>query len=288
MGGCMNRKKKTVLLVVLALAALMAIPSYASEWSRDGNAREGSFGSKQDVSANGYWSDTTNLTWTWFDGGSVVIGNGPTYRELHPEVTDRESLLREYANYPGEGLANLNRWGEPKANFDEEDLLLIREFVNSFDWIHSDELTRMKAVHDRIALGRHGNFYGSSRASAGAWKVLRYQEGICADYAGEFKRLANYVGLECEVYSPQLNHEACMVRINGQWITIDASVSNVLFDNTVTVPVDFDMEHGRMEREYQESESYRLWEVHMALNEQFYRGEITEEEFREKVEELYQ
>lgn len=283
----MNRKKRKILLLVLALAALMVIPSYASEWSGEGDSRDGLFGSRQDALAKGYWSDTTNLTWSWFDGGSVVIGNGPTYRELHPEATDREVLLREYVNYPGEGLANLNSWGEPKANFDEEDLALLRDFVNSFDWIHSDELTRVKAVHDRIAVGRHENTYGSSRASAGAWKVLRYQEGICVDYAGEFRRLANYVGLECEVYAPQLNHEICMVRINGQWITLDASVSNALFDNTVTVPVDFDMEHGRMEREYQESGAYRLWEAHMVLNEQFYRGEITEEEFHKKVEELY-
>lgn len=244
------------------------------------------FGSRYDASANGYWSDKSNLTWTWWDdSGSVVIGNGPKYSDLHPEVADREYLLKEYVNYPREGLTNLNSWGEPKANYDEETLQELRKFVNSFDWINSDELTRMKAVHDRIAVGRNGNRYGSYGATRvyNGWSVLLDKEGICMNYAGEFRRLAEYVGLECVTYSPYINHEINMVKINGQWITVDASVSNSFFDNTMTLPVDFDIEYTRVENEFKESDTYKKWEEDRAWQKKLEQGEITEMEYYQKL-----
>lgn len=244
-------------------------------------------GQAESASARGYWSDTDHLTWTRSDGSVVVIGNGPRYADLHPEVTDREALLKEYVNNPGDGVANQNSKGEPKANYEEGALQLLREFVNSFDWIHSDELTRLKAVHDRIALGRHGNTYGSSNASRGAWRVLQYKEGVCSDYAWEFQQLANYVGLECVTYEPEVFHAACLVKINGQWITVDAQMPNALFDNTVTYPVDFDVEYNRKANEYSQSESGRRMDAWALLNEQLQQGVISEEEFNEKTEELW-
>lgn len=249
-----------------------------------------SFGSLPDSAAKGYWSNKENLTWTWWDGsGSVVIGNGSKYSDLHPEVTDREALLKEYVNYPGEGLTNLSSWGEPKANYDEETLQLLREFVNSFDWINSDELTRMKAVHDRIAVGNHGNKYGTEGITReyNGWSVLRDKGGICMNYAGEFWRLAQYVGLECVTYSPKVNHEICMVRINGQWITVDPSMEVSFWDNGVTVPVDFDIEYHRVENEFKQSDTYEKVQEENKLEEQYWNGEITYEELQKKVADLY-
>lgn len=249
-----------------------------------------SFGSLPDSAAKGYWSNKENLTWTWWDGsGSVVIGNGPKYSDLHPEVTDREALLKEYVNYPGEGLTNLSSWGEPKANYDEETLQLLREFVNSFDWINSDELTRMKAVHDRIAVGNYGNKYGTEGITReyNGWSVLRDKGGICMNYAGEFWRLAQYVGLECVTYSPKVNHEICMVRINGQWITVDPSMEVSFWDNGVTVPVDFDIEYHRVENEFKQSDTYEKVQEENKLEEQYWNGEITYEELQKKVADLY-
>lgn len=253
-----------------------------------GNTSSRQFGSRPDSETKGYWSDKNNLTWTWWDGsGSVVIGNGPKYSDLHPEVTDREYLLKEYVNYPGEGMTNLNSWGEPKANIDERALQLLREFVNSFDWINSDELTRAQAVYERIALGRHGNRYGSSYASKGAWVVLQYNEGVCADYAREFKWLATYVGLECEAYEPSAIHAANLVRINGQWITIDAQLGTSFFDNGVTVPVDFATEYNRVEEEYKQSDAQKRWEQERELEEKYWNGEITYEELQKLGSEIY-
>lgn len=220
-------QKLIALLISTVLTGFMAMPVYAE----DAEIPSGQFGSKYDASAKGYWSDEHNLTWTWYGKSEyVIIGNGPKYSDLDPEVTDREALLKDYVNYPGEGLTNFNHRGEPKANVDEEVLLLLREFVNSFDWIHSDELTRVKAVYERIAAGRNGNRYGSSGSSAGAWTVLRDQEGVCADDAREFKWLADYVGLECVIYEPEVLHAANMVRINGQWITVDAQMGRAVLE----------------------------------------------------------
>lgn len=252
-----------------------------------GEATARRFGSKYDAAAKGYWSDINNLTWTWFGGDSIIIGNGSKYIDLYPETTDREVLLKEYVNYPGEGSMNLNIWGDPKANFEDDALQLLKEFVHSFDWINSDELTRLKAVYSRISLGKNGNLYGSTKAYAGTWTVLRYGEGICVDYAGEFKRLANYIGLECEVYSPQINHETCMVKVNGQWITVDPSLDLNLFNNLETVPVVFADEYNRSKNEYKESDSYSKWDRHMSAVNQYECGEITYDELERIVAEIY-
>lgn len=277
-------QKLIALLISTVLTGCMAMPVYAD----DAEIPSGQFGSKYDALAKGYWSDEHDLTWTWYGKSEcVIIGNGPKYSDLYPEVTDREALLKDYVNYPGEGLTNFNHRGEPKANVDEEVLLLLREFVNSFDWIHSDELTRVKAVYERIAAGRNGNRYGSSGSSAGAWTVLRDQEGVCADYAREFKWLADYVGLECVIYEPEVLHAANMVRINGQWITVDAQMGKDFFDNTVTLPVDFHIEYNRKENAYKESPAFNRVQEQSRWEEQYWNGEITYEVLQEKVAELY-
>lgn len=295
---------KTVKILWIAgiLAVLAGLPVYAEEGRPEDSNREAAtarqFGSLHDADANGYWSSTIPLTWTWYgeydgdrfcDGESVVIGNGPKYSDLYPEITDREYLLKEYVNYPGEGMTNLNSWGEPKANYDDETLQELKAFVNSFDWIHSDELTRMKAVHDRIAVGRHGNRYGSFGATRtyNGWSVLLDGEGICMDYAGEFQRLAQYVGLECVTYSPYRDHLTCMVKVNGQWITTDPSVSNPFFDNTMTLPVDFDVEYHRYENEYKQSDTGKRMEELRELNRQLEQDEISYEEFERKANEIW-
>lgn len=274
-------KMRTVWIAGI-LAAVLASPVYAGEGRQ--------FGSIVDSAAKGYWSDKHNLTWTWFDGDSVVIGNGPKYSDLHPEVTDREGLLKEYVNYPGEGMTNLNSWGEPKANYDEETLQLLKEFVNSFDWIHSDELTRTKAVHDRIAIGKHGNRYGFEgidTSKYNGWSVLRDKDGVCMNYAGEFRRLAEYIGLECVTYSPKVNHETCMVKINEQWITLDPSRDVSFWDNGFTVPVDYEVEYHRSANEYMQSESGKRMEKLRELNRQLEQGEISEEEFEKKADDIW-
>lgn len=54
--------------------------------------------------------------------------------------------------------------GEPKANYSWASVEELQKFVNSFDWIHLDEKTRLLYVHNRIANGEGGfnqNHYGS-------------------------------------------------------------------------------------------------------------------------------
>lgn len=291
----MKKKWKTITATALAVVLVASI-AYASD------NKSPLFTTRPASSAQGYWSDKENLTWTWWgesdgytteDGESVLIGNGPRYSDLHPEVTDLEYLLKEYVNYPGDGLTNLNQWGEPKANFEVETLSLLQEFVNSFDWIHANELTRLKAVYNRIACGQNGNTYGYKKADAGA--ILRYKNGNCQNYAEEFQRLAKTVGLECVVYEPYYNHVSNMVKINGQWITVDPTVNAVgnggLFLNTETIPVDYETELKRYPEEQKQKDDYVQEQNQIKkveeLRDQYFRDEISYDELQQKIAEIY-
>lgn len=247
-----------------------------------------SFGSLPDSAAKGYWSNKENLTWTWFDDDtSVTIGNGVKYSDLHPEITDREHLLKEYINYPGEGTTNLNSWGEPKANISESDLQLLQDFVNSFDWINSDEHTRMKAVYDRVARIPNGYQYNTATLDMGNFPVLNRGIGVCGDYMRDYYFLATYVGLECVTYSPGPDHGACLVKVNGQWLTVDPTNSTSFYDNSKNVPIDFNIEYHRVENEFKQSDTYEKVQEENKLEEQYWNGEITYEELQKKVADLY-
>ena len=215
------------------------------------------FGSIGDSAAKGTWSDTNNLTWTWWDGsGSVVIGAGPVFGDVHPEIIDPEYFLKENICYPGENVGARNSQGQPKAGYTEGTLPLLQEFVNSFDWIHSDEVTRLKKVHDRLANGKNGNT--TARDGFGvSFTVLQNKQGACGNYAWEFAKLCKYVGLECVSYTPMYMHTACLVKINNQWITVDPYIETGLFDNGCTVPVDFEIEFNRHDNETRNSAEFK-------------------------------
>jgi len=215
------------------------------------------FGSIGDSAAKGTWSDTNNLTWTWWDGsGSVVIGAGPKFGDVHPEIIDPEYFLKENICYPGENVGARNSQGQPKAGYTEGTLPLLQEFVNSFDWIHSDEVTRLKKVHDRLANGKNGNTIERGGALV-SFPVLQDKKGNCGNYAGEFTKLCNYVGLECVSYTSGENHASCLVNINGQWITVDPYIETGLFDNSYTVPVDYETERYRYENKLRNSAEFK-------------------------------
>ena len=229
----------------------------------------------------GTWSDQNNLTWTFYKGESVTIGRGPVFSDVHPEITDPEYYLKEAVLYPGEASGTLNSSGQLKSNYSEGTLPLLQEFVNSFDWIHADELTRLQKVHDRIANGRNGNEdqHSGKTIPAVSFSVLQHKIGVCQDYAEEFKRLANYVGLECETYSSGPLHAACLVKINGQWLTVDPFIITSLYDNTVTIPVDFETEYNRYSNEVKSSEWYQQQMQQVDWQKQAENGEITWEEY---------
>ena len=99
----------------------------------------------------------------------------------------------------------------------------LKEFLHSFDWIHSDELTRATAIYERIAQGRSGNEYGrpAEEHKLLTFAALAGGKGICSDFATEYSRLAELMGLECEAYKPSLDHEVCLLKINGQWFHVE-------------------------------------------------------------------
>ena len=243
------------------------------------------FGSIGDSAAKGTWSDTNNLTWTWWDGsGSVVIGAGPKFGDVHPEIIDPEYFLKENICYPGENVGARNSQGQPKAGYTEGTLPLLQEFVNSFDWIHSDEVTRLQKVHDRIAMGKHGNGNQHSNGDWGAsFNVLQNKKGNCGNYSSDFVRLCNYVGLECVAYTSAENHASCMVRINDQWITVDPYVNVGLFDNVRTVPVNYEIERYRYENEARNSAEFKAVMDMAEAQRKAEAGEITWTEYFQLV-----
>lgn len=262
----MKMKKWTTLALVGVMAVMNAVNAFAA-----------TFSTKLDIE-DGYWSDTDNLTWAFHGSGeSVVIGAGPKFCDVYPEITDPEYFLKENVCYPGESFGILNSQGIAKADYTEGILPLLQEFVNSFDWIHSDEVTRLKAVHERIANGRSGNT--DSGSIAGSFVVLRTKSGDCSDYSWEFAKLCNYVGLDCVPYSSGPLHAANLVKINGQWITVDPYRTEGLFMNTITVPVDFEAEYNRYENEVKNSEAYKRVMDGAEAQREAEAGEITWQEY---------
>lgn len=144
----------------------------------------------------GEWKDTESLIWEWQNGEMSFYGNGSIFSEQHPEITDPEYYLKEAVRYPGEANPGWNTKGEPKANYSWASLEELQKFVNSFDWLHSDEKTRLLYVHNRIANGEGGfnqNHYGSPE-EAKDFPVLEGGVGVCRDFAEEFQFLCRIVG----------------------------------------------------------------------------------------------
>lgn len=266
-----RRSAKGILAIAMAVVLTAALPFGAfagigMRWvGEDGTSTNG-----------GYFSDTDNFTWTANDGTVSTYGRGQKFSDVRPDVTDPEYFLKE---------ANLLESGA----YAPEIVAELRAFVNSFDWIHSDELTRANMVHDRISNGHHGNVY---KYPEGSWySVLMTGTGQCRDFSGEFKSLAKFVGLECEVYTPSDMHQACLIKISGQWFAIDPTASNPFFSNDKMHPVDYETEYYRWEKEVDAK-----WEAEaaenpdglttlklMELNRQLAAGIITNEQFEALV-----
>lgn len=237
----------------------------------------------------GYFSDPETLTWTSNDGTVTTYGRGSVFSDVHPEITDPEYYLKETALYPGEEIGTLNSQGKAKNQYTEIEMEALKEFLHSFDWIHSDEMTRATAIYDRIAQARSGNEYGRPEEE---YKLLTFAalvggKGICSDFATEYARLAELVGLECESYDCELDHAACLLKINGQWFHLDPTSGGVVvYSNDAMYPVDYDTEKGLYAKKSKEKwDAYFEENPDSFLKEDFEmmdklgRGEITVEEY---------
>ncbi|WP_141401022.1 transglutaminase domain-containing protein [Lacrimispora amygdalina] len=265
-------KQIVAMAITMTTLAVNVFPAYAAQ-----------FGSILD--GDGSWSNTNNMTWSFNNGGSVTIGRGPVFSDVYPEITDPEHFLKEAVIYPGEAVNSLNSEGLPKANYTEGTLPLLQEFVNSFDWIHSDELTRLEMVFDRLHNGKDGREDQTSgkHFPSVSFKVLEGKIGNCGDYSGEFQRLASYVGLESIAYDQSAVHAACLVKINGQWITVDPMRKEGLYNNLTTVPVDYDTEYNRYANEAKSSQWYQDQMQQVEWQRQAEAGKITWIEYYQRL-----
>lgn len=229
----------------------------------------------------GQFTDWNTLTWTANDGTETTFGRGPKFSDIHPDVTDPEYFLKGY--YQQEG----GYWDSPyhreASTYNDPLANELKAFVHSFDWLNSDELTRANMVHDRISNGYHGNTY---EHSAEAFTVLMTGKGICGDFSEEFQYLAKFVGLECEVYTPSYLHQACLVKINGQWFATDPTSTLPFLSNAKTYPVAYETEKNRYDKEldakwdaYFKENPGSMTEKIFRADQQLASGEITREQY---------
>lgn len=233
----------------------------------------------------GAFTDKNTLTWTANDGTVTTYGRGPVFSDVHPDITDPEYYLKGY--YEQEG----GSWDAPyhrdSSTYNDALAQELKAFVHSFDWIHSDELTRATMVHDRIANGHYGNVYASAENISG-FPLLMKGKGQCGDFSGEFKYLAKFVGLECETYAPFYMHQACLIKISGQWFATDPTGASPFLSNAKTHPVDYETEVNRYakeaeaEREKSYIENPDSWATRIdMMDRQLMAGEITEAQYDE-------
>ena len=229
----------------------------------------------------GQFTDWNTLTWTANDGTETTFGRGPKFSDIHPDVTDPEYFLKGY--YQQEG----GYWDSPyhreASTYNDPLANELKAFVHSFDWLNSDELTRANMVHDRISNGYHGNTY---EHSAEAFTVLMTGKGICGDFSEEFQYLAKFVGLECEVYTHSYLHQACLVKINGQWFATDPTSTLPFLSNAKTYPVAYETEKNRYDKEldakwdaYFKENPGSMTEKIFRADQQLASGEITREQY---------
>lgn len=236
----------------------------------------------------GQFTDWNTLTWTANDGTETTYGRGPVFADIHPEITDPEYYLKEYYLYPGEVIGTVNSAGMTKQTDPTNALGGLKTFLNSFDWIHSDELTRAEKVFNRIANGHNGNIYDTTGVSGyeGGYRVLREGKGICQNFSDEFCGLANFVGLECETYYPSDAHQACLLKLNGQWFAVDPTSGTPFLSNATTYPVDYETEKNRYDKEldakwdaYFKENPGSMTEKIFRADQQLASGEITREQY---------
>ena len=240
----------------------------------------------------GYWSDQESMEWTFQDGTAERYERGAVFSEVHPEITDPEYFLKKkYSTHEMKGSE-----AQEKIILTEIEMKKLQEFLHSFDWIHSDEAKRAEKAYERIANGHSGNQYKMPDPSlcANSFPTLAGGFGLCENFADEYAELAELTGLQCEAYDSDLNHRACLLKINGKWFRVDPTSSSTFFSNTAFCPADYEREKRRAEeaskekwnayfRKYPDS---RLEEDFLMMD-RLARGEITAEEYNRWAENYY-
>lgn len=272
-------RKRMMAAMALAMAVSMSFPAMANAGN---SGRIDRFTENRPKTQGcGNWIDQANLTWQFENGETATIGTGPRFSDEHPDITDPEYYLKQWVLYPGETSGTAPD-GTMKSNY-SADLPLLQKYLQESDWIHKTEAERFWMIYDRLAVGHHGNKYAVSSSSIPySFSVFSEGEGICRNYAADIERLAKFVGLESVTDNSSEMHETALVKVNGQWLYVDGVVdtgSNPHELCYAVIPVDFDTEYRRYEREYFASDEYKNHMAYMdeakKLFDRFSAGELT-------------
>jgi len=98
------------------------------------------------------------------------------------------------------------------------------EIIKSIIKPGMSELEKEKAVHDYIVLNATYALNSSSDQYGGAYAILVDGTGVCGEYVLATQALLNRVGIECvNVKSSKMNHEWCIVKIDGNYYHLDTT-----------------------------------------------------------------
>ena len=275
-------RKSLIAAIAVTMAFSMCFPAIANEGNsgRIDRFKE----NRPKTQGCGNWIDQANLTWQFENGETATIGTGPRFSDEHPEITDPEYYLKQWVLYPGE-TSGTALDGTMKSNY-SADLPLLQKYLQESDWIHKTEAERFWMIYDRLAVGHHGNQYGHSGATGHSFSVLADGMGVCGNYAADIERLAKFVGLEAVTDNSAYIHETALVKVNGQWLYVDGVVDTGNNPHELcyaVLPVDFNTEYKRYERELTSSSEYKEGETkiqnQISLQERYWAGEMTNLEY---------
>ena len=280
-------KKIALIISALFFTCIFAVSAYAGTWLKEG----GSWKYKND---DGSFSKSC---WQWIDG------NGDGTAECY--YFDGQGILYVSATTPDGYTVNSDgAWvdggkvmtkavGTPVSvdisKYSAETQANITEFLNSRNFSSMDDYSKAKTVFERIAAGHSGNVYDASTTGITKYathlQILDYGRGVCHDFAVDYVTLARMVGLQADTYQPTFTHEEVLVKLNGQWYTLDPSTGNN-FEAELT-PANYEEKIHMAEDNFWNSDEGQRALKRNEYSAMWHRGEITSEECDALINALY-
>ena len=120
--------------------------------------------------------------------------------------------------YPIQAIAGINNVSYAEA---QKMVGIVRDFLNSFDWKNTDEMTKASKAAELVTNGTSYSYQPVQGYVAG---ILLNKAGACNHFAAAYHLLTRLMGMDSlQVVAP--NHEINYVKINGTWKEFDGSAA---------------------------------------------------------------
>ena len=142
--------------------------------------------------------------------------SGEPYHDYWNETTD-----------PIQAIAGINNVSYAEA---QQMVGIVRDFLNSFDWKHSDDQQKARKAAELVTTGTKttNQYYwendvaGSNRAASRGYiaGILIYKEGGCNHFASTYHLLTRLMGMD-SLHVVDTGHQYNFIKINGTWKIYD-------------------------------------------------------------------